>query len=98
MPRLLRATTVDVAACRAAFFSVTTIRLSDSEAAAALLAHLGGQQDLWVERIGEARLRVSVMGSYAVDAMQLELYLRIRAWEAAEHARGRSVSVEFEDD
>jgi hypothetical protein len=76
---------------------VTTIRVDDDEAATALLEHLRAQQDLWVERVGGDSLRVSVLGSYSIDAMRIELYLRVRAWEAAERARGRDVTVEFED-
>jgi hypothetical protein len=30
--------------------------------------------------------------------MRLELFLRLRAWEAAERARGNDVSVELDDD
>jgi hypothetical protein len=75
---------------------MTVIRLNDSEAAAALAAHLRSRPDALVERLGDNHLRVSVLGSYSADAMRLELYLRVRAWEAAERARGRVVEVELD--
>ena len=76
---------------------MTIIRLNDSEAATSLLAHLHAQQDVWVDRIDDERLRASLFGSYSAEAMHLELHLRVRAWEAAERARGRAVALEFED-
>ena len=78
------------------FAVMTVIRLSDSEAAAALAAHLRSRPDVVVERVAEDQLHVSVLGSYSADAMRLELYLRVRAWEAAERARGRVVDVELD--
>jgi hypothetical protein len=82
----------------AAALAVTIIRLRDTDAAEALYAHLHLQEDLWVERIDAGQFRVSVLGSYAMDSMRLELDLRLRAWEAAEHARGSAVVVEIEDE
>jgi hypothetical protein len=38
---------------------------------------------------------LSLLGSYASDAMRMELYLRVRAWEAAQRSKG--VEVEFVD-
>jgi hypothetical protein len=38
---------------------------------------------------------LSLLGSYASDAMRIELYLRVRAWEAAQRSRG--VGVELGD-
>jgi hypothetical protein len=77
---------------------VTIVRIDNDEATELLLAHLREQGDLSVERAGPGRLRVSILGSYAADAMKLELYLRLRAWEAAERARGNDVRLELEDD
>lgn len=81
------------AARRSAPSVVTIIELDSADAAAALLWHLRGQEDVAVDIAAPNRLRASVIGSYGVAAMQLELALRVRAWEEAERARGRSVGV-----
>jgi hypothetical protein len=75
---------------------MTVIRLSNPEAATALEAFLRDEPDVTVDRVADDQLRVSVLGSYSADAMRLELYLRVRAWEAAERARGRLVEVELD--
>ena len=74
------------------------LRVNSDEAADLLVEHLGGQDDLAVERIAPGRIRVSVLGSFGAEAMRLELFLRLRAWEAAERARGHDVRVELDDD
>ena len=77
---------------------MTMIRLNNDEAAELLAEHLRGQDDIAVERVAPGRIRVSVLGSFGTEAMRLELFLRLRAWEAAERARGNDVSVELDDD
>jgi hypothetical protein len=77
---------------------MTMIRLNSDEAAELLVAHLRGQDDLALERVAPGLIRVSVLGSFGADAMRLELFLRLRAWEAAERSRGHDVSVELDDD
>jgi hypothetical protein len=77
---------------------MTILRLNSDEAAENLLAHLREQNDVAVELVAPGRIRVSVLGSYGADAMRLELFLRLRAWEAAEQARGHDVRVELDDD
>jgi hypothetical protein len=74
------------------------LRLNNDEAAELLAEHLRGQDDLAVERVAPGRIRVSVLGSFGAEAMRLELFLRLRAWEAAERSRGRDVRVELDDD
>ena len=76
---------------------MTIIQLNNAQAAAALHAHLQAQGDLSVEEVAPDRLRVSLLGSYHQDAMRLELLLRIRAWQAAEHARGNTVTAQLAD-
>ncbi len=51
--------------------------------------------DVVAEQITANEVRLSLLGSYASDAMRMELYLRVRAWEAAQRSRG--VEVEFVD-
>ena len=77
---------------------MTILRTNTDEAAELLAEHLRGQDDLAVEIVAPGRIRVSVLGSFGAEAMRLELFLRLRAWEAAERARGHDVSVELDDD
>ena len=51
-----------------------------------------------VELSGPNEVRVSLLGSYRDDAMRLELYLRLRAWEAAQRANGSEVRLELADE
>jgi len=60
--------------------------------------HLREATDVAVELAGPSEVRVSLLGSYHADAMRLELYLRLRAWEAAQRARGLEVHLELEDE
>ena len=77
---------------------MTTLRLNSRQAAELLLAYLGDQDDLAAELVEPVGIRVNLLGSYRADAMRLELFLRLRAWEAAERARGHDVRVELDDD
>jgi hypothetical protein len=77
---------------------MTMLRVNNDEAAELLVEHLSSQDDLAVERIAPGTIRVSVLGSFGAEAMRLELFLRLRAWEAAERARGHDVRVELDDD
>jgi hypothetical protein len=77
---------------------MTMLRVNSDEAAELLVEHLSSQDDLAVERIAPGRIRVSVLGSFGAEAMRLELFLRLRAWEAAERSRGHDVRVELDDD
>jgi hypothetical protein len=49
--------------------------------------------DAVVDHVGGGELEVSLLGSYDDDAMRMELYLRLRAWEAAHRARGAEVEI-----
>jgi hypothetical protein len=62
------------------------LRVSDSALLPELLAFLGETPDVVVDVVGDDEVEVSLVGSYAVDAMRMELYLRVRAWEAARNA------------
>lgn len=78
--------------------SMTIVRANSSEAARLLFAHLRTTGDVAVEDAGDDCVRVSLLGSYRDDAMRLELYLRLRAWEAAQRAQGVDVHLELLDD
>jgi hypothetical protein len=69
------------------------IRASDAATADALLELLESRCDATVERVNDHELQVSLLGSYHEDAVRMELYLRIRAWEAARSAAGVHVEI-----
>jgi hypothetical protein len=59
------------------------IRVDDPALLPDLLEHLRSQIDAVVDVVSADELEVSLLGSYRLEAMRMELYLRIRAWEAA---------------
>ena len=69
------------------------VRLNDPAVLPDLLEYLGSTPDVVADVIGEDELEISLIGSFALDAMRMEIYLRIRAWEAAARARGQSVEL-----
>jgi hypothetical protein len=77
---------------------MTIVRANSSSAALLLVAHLREASDVAVELAGPNEVRVSLLGSYRDDAMRLELYLRLRAWEAAQRANGSEVRLELADE
>jgi hypothetical protein len=46
--------------------------------------------------VGACEVRVNLLGSYREDAMQLALYLRLRAWEAGQRAEGVDVQLDLD--
>ena len=58
-----------------------------------MLELLESRFDAIVERVNDHELHVSLLGSYTHDAVRMELYLRIRAWEAARSAAGVHVEI-----
>jgi hypothetical protein len=73
-----------------------TVTIDAPELLPSLLADLADRPDAVVDVVDERTVRVDLVGSYAADAMRLALYLRLRAWEAAQRAQGVEVSVEVE--
>jgi hypothetical protein len=69
------------------------IRVSDPELVPELLDFLQTRKDVVAEQVSDDEAEVSLIGSYALDAMRMELYLRIRAWEAAQGTRAGSVEL-----
>jgi hypothetical protein len=59
------------------------IRLNDPSLKPELVEFLQTRTDAVVTEVGDEEVEVTLLGSYALDAMRMELYLRIRAWEAA---------------
>ena len=71
------------------------LRVSDPAFVPELLEFLQSRLDVVAEQVNEYEVDLSLLGSYAEDAMRMELYLRVRAWEAGQRAKG--VEVEFVD-
>jgi hypothetical protein len=69
------------------------VRVSDPAFTDALAEQLRSRSDAVVEKISEDELEVSLVGSLDVATLQREIYLRIRAWEAAADEAGVSVDV-----
>jgi hypothetical protein len=73
-----------------------TLHLNDPALADALLVDLRSHGDVLAEELGPGVIRVSVLGSYSAEGMRVAIYLRVRAWESAQRARGVDVSVELD--
>jgi hypothetical protein len=69
------------------------IRISDPALVPELLEFLRARVDVVAEQTGEDEVEISLLGSYAQDAMRMELFLRVRAWEAGKRASGVEVEV-----
>jgi hypothetical protein len=61
-----------------------------------LLDDLQSRSDVVAEAISDDTIRVNILGSYNTEHMRLATYLRVRAWEAAQRARGLSLHVEVD--
>jgi hypothetical protein len=71
-------------------------RVSDPALLPDLVEELMARTDCIAEPIGPDRLAVNVLGSYRGEAMRMEIELRVRAWQAAQHEIGVDVDVEFD--
>ena len=71
-------------------------RVSDPTFLPELLEELTARPDCLAEVVGPNRVAVSVLGSYNTEALELEVELRIRAWQSALRARGLDVAVDVE--
>jgi hypothetical protein len=69
------------------------LRLNDPSLVSDLLEFLRSRPDVIADVVDDDEVEVSLVGSYALDAMRMELYLRIRAWEAARRASAPSVEL-----
>ncbi|HEY2778585.1 MAG TPA: hypothetical protein VGI77_11850 [Gaiellaceae bacterium] len=75
---------------------MTIVRTNSSTVTRLLLAYLGAISDVAAEPVDTCEVRVNLLGSYREDAMQLALYLRLRAWEAGKRAEGIDVRLELD--
>ncbi|HET7137315.1 MAG TPA: hypothetical protein VFI04_03080 [Gaiellaceae bacterium] len=77
---------------------MTILRLDNGLAAELLLAHLRDSTDVAAQALDAVTLRVSLVGSYRAETMELELLLRVRAWQEALRSKGVDVEVELLDE
>jgi hypothetical protein len=69
------------------------LRVSDPALLPELLEFLQSRFDVVAEQTAEDELSLSLLGSYGSDAMRMEVYLRVRAWEAAQKTRGVEIEL-----
>lgn len=69
------------------------LRIDSTELLDELMAFLDSQADTVVQPLAPDELEVSLLGSRNTDAMQMELYLRVRAWEAGRKDPGAHVEI-----
>ncbi len=67
------------------------IRLNDPSLLPELVEFLQTRTDAVVTEVGDDEVEAMLLGSYATDALRMELYLRIRAWEAAHGGVGAEI-------
>ena len=69
------------------------VRIDSTDLLDELMAFLGETADTVVEPVSPDELEVSLLGSRNIDAMRMELYLRVRAWEAGRESAGAHVEI-----
>ena len=69
------------------------IRVASAGVLEELLEYLEAEPDAVVQAVADDEVEVSLLGSYETGAMRMELYLRLRAWEAARRASGAVVEI-----
>jgi hypothetical protein len=70
------------------------IRVTDPALLSDLVEFLRSRVDARAEQVSEDEVEVSLLGSWNSDAMRMELYLRVRAWEAGGRAAALAEIVE----
>lgn len=69
------------------------VRVSDSDFTDELAEFLRSRPDTIVEKVADDELEVSLVGSLDPSTMQMEIYLRVRTWEATAKNQGVRVEV-----
>lgn len=69
------------------------VRISSPELLDELIVFLDAETDASVHPVSDEEVEISLLGSYSNDAMRMELYLRLRAWEAARRSAGAHVEI-----
>jgi hypothetical protein len=71
------------------------VKVSDPSLLFSLRAHLATRGDCVLTAVTRDTLEVAIIGSYGVEAMEMEAQIRVRAWEETQRTRGIDVSVDF---
>jgi hypothetical protein len=69
------------------------VRTTGPEQLDELIGFLETETDATIQRVSDDEAEVCLLGSYNRDAMRMELYLRLRAWEAGRRARDAHVDI-----
>lgn len=69
------------------------VRITAPEQLEDLVEFLRREVDAAIVNVSEDEIEVSLLGSYSHDAMRMELYLRLRAWEASHGAPRSRVEI-----
>lgn len=69
------------------------VRITTPEQLDDLASFLSAETNAVVQRLSPEELEVSLLGSYDDEAMRMDLYLRLRAWEAGRRASGAEVEI-----
>ena len=59
------------------------VRIDSTDLLDELMAFLDKEADAVVKPVAADELEVSLLGSFNIEAMRMELYLRVREWEFA---------------
>ena len=68
--------------------------VTDPAALPDLTTFLVSWTDTTAEQIADGTLEVTLLGSHDLDSMRMQLYLRIRTWEAIRHGTGAEVEID----
>ena len=69
------------------------VRIDSTELLDELMAFLEEDADAVVDAVSPDELEVSLLGSRNIDAMRMELYLRVRAWQVGGRAARAHVDI-----
>jgi hypothetical protein len=69
------------------------VRVSDAAFTDEVAKFLRSRPDTVVEKIAADELEISLLGSLDPSTMQMEIYLRVRAWESTVQDQGVRVEV-----
>ena len=86
----------DQGLCDEGICGMTTIRISEPTLLPVLLADIELRADIVADVVAVDAIRVSILGSYNAESLRMATFLRVRAWEAAQRARGVDVRVDLE--
>lgn len=72
------------------------LRVSEPKMVDQLISDLMTSPDVVAQRAAPDLVVVNILGSFNNDALHMVTFLRVRAWEEAQRAKGVNVHVEIE--